>query len=81
MEFEKETKNSIRYKEPDDVANKPVENLYMKKSAFQGMAPSEIHDAPATRRGPSPGIRASSDQAADRSGYRTTQVRGEVRCR
>jgi hypothetical protein len=26
MKFEKETKNSIRYKEPDDVANKPVEN-------------------------------------------------------
>jgi hypothetical protein len=42
MEFEKETKNSIRYKEPDDVANKPVENLYIKKSAFQGKGPSEI---------------------------------------
>ena len=38
MEFEKETKNSIRYKEPDDVANTPVENLYIKKSAFQGKA-------------------------------------------
>jgi hypothetical protein len=24
------------------VANKPVENLYIKKSAFQGKAPSEI---------------------------------------
>ncbi len=42
LEFEKETKNSIRYLEPDDVANKPVENLYIKKSAFQCKAPSEI---------------------------------------
>jgi len=24
------------------VANEPVENLYIKKSAFQGKAPSEI---------------------------------------
>jgi hypothetical protein len=36
MEFEKETKNSIRYKEPDDVASKPVENLYIKKVSVSG---------------------------------------------